>query len=216
MLVVFRPLSRLHLYVIVAAREEPCANPEQGKGRNRRENCGHGPLCCRRGRDRRRLYADLLHDGGEQVVKTAFLLRPAAEVYRVQLAEPHRRLGIVEAHRNQLADLSRLARLVAHPMAFHTFAGPCDDAGPGRIELRLDIVGEIVPAGQVPVPPDRITGVFERLCQPFDLRAIRPGVGEEDIGHQLAVLEGAGQAGVRGGSTSIGIFSRSTIFIRLG
>jgi hypothetical protein len=101
---------------------------------------------------------------------------PAAEIDGLELAESHGRLDPVEADGNEFVLALRARGFVAHPGRVVAVRRPGDDGGFGRVQLALDVLGEVCAADDLAIPPDGEPFCLERRREFLDPAAIGASV----------------------------------------
>ena len=129
-----------------------------------------------------------LDDGAERTKQilercAGGILSPLVEVGRLDRAYVDRQAGVFESHGNQDAALGRIARLAANPAGGHGCRGPDHQHGIGRLQLRVDLVVELLAGINRRIPPDRPALRLDRGHERRDARLVAAGVGNEHVGH---------------------------------
>jgi hypothetical protein len=116
-------------------------------------------------------------------LRTLRIVAPAVDIGRVDRAHVHRQARLFESHRDKDAPLGCFARFAADPARRHRRRGPYHQHGLGRIDLRLDLVVELLPRRDFRIPPDRPALRLDCRHQRCHARLVAAGVGNENISH---------------------------------
>ncbi len=195
------------------------AEPAAG-GQHRHERAGQqhaapaAPGSVRRHGRRRPRARPALQVGDQRApARVVAVAVPADQVERVDRAEAQRRLHVLDAQRQQLAGVACARGLVAHEAGVHRRVRPQHQHDARGRQLRSDHVGEVVAAGELPVPPHRQAGLGQRRRQRLGRAVVLARVADEDLrrgaGVQRVGHAGCARRGRRVGSSRVGPLRRS-------
>src|SRR5580765_125163 len=103
----------------------------------------------------RALALDYGTERAQQILErsTGWVLAPLVEVCGLYRAHVDRQARVLETHRHEDAALCRVARFTAYPAGGHGGRSPDHQYGIGRLQLRVDLVIELLAGVNGRVPP---------------------------------------------------------------
>lgn len=113
----------------------------------------------------------------------AVVARPFREVDGLELAEAERRHRTIERDGEEAARVATRPGFVGDPVRGDGDLAPGDQNDHGGVQFGLGLFEIALAAGELTIPPDRVTSRRDLLRQRLDRCAILAGVGKKDVSH---------------------------------